>query len=229
MSDARTRILGTVRDSLLRAVLPDATAALERPGAVRPAPWPDARIMVDTFTSALEGLTGHVRRVATPADAAAAVFDIATEYGVAEYMSWDEAALGCPGIQAALASRGLRRVAYTVPAESVLRQQTMDALAGVGLGLTGADAALADTGALVLTAGPGRGRLASLLPPVHVAVVPVDRLVPSLGALFEARPGLLHKSSNVVVIAGPSRTADIEMTLTHGVHGPKHVYAVLVG
>ena len=229
MSDARTRILGTVRDSLVRAVLPDASAALERRNGVRPASLPDTQALVDTFTSALEGLTGRVRRVATAGDAAAAVSEIATEHGVAEYVSWDEAALACPGIEASLASRGIRRVGYNIPADPVLRQQTMDVLAGVGLGLTGADAALADTGALVLAAGPGRGRLASLLPPVHVAIVPVDRLVPSLRALIEARPGLLRESSNVVVIAGPSRTADIEMTLTHGVHGPKHVYVVLVG
>jgi L-lactate dehydrogenase complex protein LldG len=167
--------------------------------------------------------------VATAADAAAAVFEIAAEHGAAEYLSWDDDALACLGMEAALASRGMRRVAYNIPADPAQRQHTMDLLAGVGIGLTGADAALADTGALVLAAGPGRGRLASLLPPVHVAIVPVDRLVPSLGALIEARPGLLRESSNVVVIAGPSRTADIEMTLTHGVHGPKHVYVVLVG
>lgn len=229
MSDARTRILGAVRDSLIRAVLPDAPAELERPHGGQSAARPDAQDMLHNFMTAFEALTGRVRRVATAADAAAAVFEIATEHGVAEYMSWDEAALACPGIETSLASRGIRRVGYHIPVDPALRQQTMDVLAGVGLGLTGADAALADTGALVLAAGPGRGRLASLLPPVHVAIVPVDRLVPSLGALIAARPGLLRESSNVVVIAGPSRTADIEMTLTHGVHGPKHVYVVLVG
>jgi L-lactate dehydrogenase complex protein LldG len=185
--------------------------------------------LVEEFTAALEGLKGHVRRVPTAADAAAAVLEIAEAHGATKCLSWDEDALCCPGVLAFLASRGVRRVRYEVHSDAVRRRQTMDALGGVGLGLTGADAALADTGALVLTAGPGRGRLVSLLPPVHVAIVPVDRLVPSLGALFAARPGLLDESSNVVAIAGPSRTADIEMTLTHGVHGPKRVYAVLVG
>lgn len=229
MSDARARILGTVRDSLVRAVLPDAAATLVRPPRGAQPATRSGQAMADEFTAALEGLKGHVRRVPTAADAAAAVLGIAEEHGATAYLSWDEDALCCPGVLAYLAARGVRRIRYEVQSDAVLRRQTMDALGGVGLGLTGVDAALADTGALVLTAGPGRGRLASLLPPVHVAIVPVDRLVPSLGALFDARPGLLAESSNVAAIAGPSRTADIEMTLTHGVHGPKHVYAVLVG
>jgi L-lactate dehydrogenase complex protein LldG len=68
-----------------------------------------------------------------------------------------------------------------------------------------------------------------VLPPVHVAIVSRQQLVANLGTLLQARPGLLDEASNIVIIAGPSRTADIEMTLSHGVHGPKHVHVVLVG
>jgi L-lactate dehydrogenase complex protein LldG len=105
----------------------------------------------------------------------------------------------------------------------------METLGAVVLGFTGADAALADSGAIVLVGGPGRSRLASLLPPIHVALLPVDRVLPDLATLFAGRPGLLDESSQVVCIAGPSRTADIEMTLSHGVHGPTHVHVVLIG
>ena len=69
----------------------------------------------------------------------------------------------------------------------------------------------------------------SLLPPVHVALVPVDRLHATLGALLAAEPDLLRTSANVVFVTGPSRTADIEMTLTRGVHGPRIVHVVFVG
>jgi L-lactate dehydrogenase complex protein LldG len=78
----------------------------------------------------------------------------------------------------------------------------------------------------VLVSGPGRGRLASILPPLHVAIVSERRLRPSLAALLREEPRLLDEGSNVVVVAGPSRTADIEMTLTHGVHGPKHLHVI---
>ena len=94
--------------------------------------------------------------------------------------------------------------------------------------MTGAFALLADTGSLVLTSGKGRPRLASLLPPVHVALVRRDQLVPSLGALFTSHPRLAAEAANLVVITGPSRTADIEMTLTRGVHGPRSVHVVFV-
>jgi len=107
------------------------------------------------------------------------------------------------------------------------RQQDVDALAGIGLGVTGAHAALAENGGIVLVSGPGRGRLASILPPLHVAIVSERRLRPSLAALLREEPRLLDEGSNVVVVAGPSRTADIEMTLTHGVHGPKHLHVIV--
>jgi L-lactate dehydrogenase complex protein LldG len=174
-------------------------------------------------------MKGRVHRVPSPADVAAAVAAIAAEYGATSFVSWDEAAIGCPGVLAHLGARGLTRLPYDVPSDPAERGRLMGVLGAVPLGLTGADAALADCGALVLVAGPGRGRLVSVLPPIHVAIVPLVRLVASLGALLAARPGLFDEASNVVAIAGPSRTADIEMTLTHGVHGPKHVHVVLVG
>jgi glycolate oxidase iron-sulfur subunit len=105
--------------------------------------------------------------------------------------------------------------------------------AGADLGLTAADLAIAETGSLVLVSGSGRSRSVSLLPPVHVAVFGRDQLVGSLaeaGILLQgwhaAPPAWV--GANVVVITGPSRTADIELTLTRGVHGPKEVHALFV-
>ena len=152
---------------------------------------------------------------------------IARDQGAATCISWDDEHLGCVGLLAALSSRGLARVTYAVSGDSERRLAESAALAGVVLGVTGAHAALADTGGLVLVSGPGRGRLVSVLPPVHVAIVEERRLRPSLAALLREEPGLLDAGSNIVIVAGPSRTADIEMTLTHGVHGPKHVHVIL--
>jgi L-lactate dehydrogenase complex protein LldG len=184
--------------------------------------------MAEQFTAALEALAGRVHRAAGAAAVADIVADIARAHRAVSYLAWDDGAIGCPGLETALAARGLTRVTYDVSGDPERRAREVEALAGVGLGVTGAHAALADTGGLVLVSGPGRGRLASLLPPVHVAVVAERRLRPSFAALVREEPGLLDAGSNLVVVAGPSRTADIEMTLSHGVHGPKHVHAILI-
>lgn len=226
MSDARDRILASVRDGLLRAVLPDSGAgASRRPLTPMPIASPDA--MVDQFSAALTALAGRVHRAAALPDIADIVAGIAETHGATSYLSWDGEHLGCPGLLAALSSRGLVRVTYDVSGDPNRRAAEVGELGGAGLGLTGAHAALADSGAIVLLGGPGRGRLASLLPPVHVAIVSARRMRPSLQALIRAEPGLLDAGSSVVVVAGPSRTADIEMTLTHGVHGPKHVHVIV--
>ena len=226
-ASARDRIMASVRDGLLRAVLPDATA--DRAGRWEPpAQVPPREVLVDQFSRTLAALTGHVHRAATATKAADIVIGVAAAHGAASCLSWGDEHLGCPGLLSLLAARGLARVTYEMSGDSVERGRTAHDVGRVDLGLTGAHAALADSGAIVLVCGPGRGRLASLLPPIHVAIVSERRMWPALPALVQAEPGLLDAGSNVVVVAGPSRTADIEMTLTHGVHGPKHVHVILV-
>ncbi len=100
--------------------------------------------------------------------------------------------------------------------------------AAASVGVTGCDGAIAEIGALALASRAGRPRTASLLPPLHVAVVRPDDLRPDLATFFAAdAPGLLAESSAIHLIAGPSRTADIELTLTLGVHGPGRVVVIL--
>ena len=93
------------------------------------------------------------------------------------------------------------------------------------IGLSGAEAGLAETGTIVLHSGPGRSRLATLLPPVHLALLPENKLLTDLFAWAKTRPGTMP--SNVTMVSGPSKTADIEQTLSVGVHGPKRFIVVL--
>ena len=96
------------------------------------------------------------------------------------------------------------------------------------VGVTGAVACLAETGSLVVVSGPGRGRLASLLPPLHVAIVTRALLTALAADLLVDQPELATSGANMVCITGPSRTADIEHTLSRGVHGPREVHVVFV-
>jgi len=97
-------------------------------------------------------------------------------------------------------------------------------------GISSADYGVAETGTLALLARPGQGRAVSLLPPLHIAVLRTSRIVLELGALFEAVTSEAGElPSALSFITGPSRTADIELVLTIGVHGPRELHLIMLG
>ncbi len=95
-------------------------------------------------------------------------------------------------------------------------------VATADLGITGARAGVALTGSIVVDAGRAGGRTVSLLPPIHLALVHAEAIVATPGehwrTLAEPMP------SNLVQITGPSRSADIELVITLGVHGPRALW-----
>lgn len=97
------------------------------------------------------------------------------------------------------------------------------------LGITSVDFAVAETGSLVLCSSHAQGRACSLLPPVYVALVEPSQIVPDLFDVFAALENRkADLPSNLVFVTGPSKTGDIELKLTTGVHGPGHVFLVVV-
>ncbi len=96
------------------------------------------------------------------------------------------------------------------------------------VGITSADYALAETGTLSDAGESSEARLISLLPPLHVAVFPRSRMLANLDELLTVLPNPAEQTSSMVLITGPSRTADIEQILVRGVHGPGEIYAVMV-
>lgn len=107
------------------------------------------------------------------------------------------------------------------------REELRSVCATIDAGITAADYALADTGTLVMLASPAEARLISLLPPAHIAVVPRDRILTGLDELFTLLPSPAEITSSMVLITGPSRTADIEQILVRGVHGPGQIAVVV--
>jgi len=100
-------------------------------------------------------------------------------------------------------------------------------------GITGADFALAETGSLVLTSLTEGSQLASLAPPVHIALYRRSQVRGSLDEVLQnlpvsRSPDHLSPARSAVFITGSSRTADIEQVLVRGVHGPRDVHAILV-
>lgn len=98
------------------------------------------------------------------------------------------------------------------------------------VGITGAYCAIAETGTLVTLSGPDTPPSVSLLPETHIAVVQRERVVRSMEdawALLRCEHGKLPRAVNF--ISGPSRTADIEQTVTLGAHGPYRVHVIVTG
>jgi L-lactate dehydrogenase complex protein LldG len=93
------------------------------------------------------------------------------------------------------------------------------------VGISGGDAGLAETGTVVISSGPGKSRLATLLPPVHVVLLPTGKLTSDLFTWTAAR--WKSPPSNITLVSGPSKTADIEQTMAIGVHGPKRFIVIL--
>lgn len=145
------------------------------------------------------------------------------ERNVKRAISWDEKFLPVKGLHDALKREGIEVVDQVIAKED--RAARTKKVTGVEVGLTAVEAASADVGALVLQHGAGRGRLASVIAPIHIAFVKRDQFYPSLESCWARFDPL---SSNTVVIAGPSRTSDIERVLVVGAHGPKVVIAVCV-
>jgi len=98
---------------------------------------------------------------------------------------------------------------------------------GYDVGVSAAQYAIADTGTLVLESEAEKHRLVSLVPPVHIAVIEADKICFTLAeALAKVNQGS-ELSPTVTMITGPSRTADIELTLAIGVHGPQELYVIV--
>ena len=102
----------------------------------------------------------------------------------------------------------------------------IDRLPDVAVGITGARLAVADPATIALAAAPGSPRATSLLPPAHICVLRTTDVVASLADAVARIASDLP--SALTWIGGPSRTSDLEMIVTLGVHGPRIVEVVLI-
>lgn len=132
--------------------------------------------------------------------------------------AWDFDQISLPGLEDGLENSDIEIAAHDDP--------------HVEFGITGASAALASTGSLILDSGSGKFRAPSILPPTHIVVLKES----SIFATFESwvahqrESGIENFSqpSNIVLVSGASRTADIAMELVMGMHGPKELHILLV-
>lgn len=198
---ARDQVLGSIREHL---------AASAPPAPVRPVPPPpsppDDSDLVVRFTSQLEAAGAQWTLVRGEAEAARALRRVLSDAG-AKRVTGSDAPL----------------VARLLPERLV--DLSRDELFSCDAGVTTAQWGIAETGTLVLESARERSRLASLVPPVHVAILSTRCICPSLGDALSRVDAASHA---ITLITGPSRTSDIELTLVVGVHGPQTVHVVLL-
>lgn len=180
------------------------------------------------------GLAGwHVHRVWSPEDAAEEVGGIAQKIRARSAVRSAEDIFKTVDVDGALRRK---RVNPTVLAAG--RARSREDLKGLAfkadMGVTGVSYAIAETASCVIVPRKGVARLASLAPSVFVAVVHAEQVLESMDDYF-AMVRLQHQRGRgrapnyANFVSGPSRTADIEQTLTIGVHGPGEVHLVLIG
>lgn len=212
----RSEFLAKVKTAQAAAILPDHPS--EDPGQWVPE-LPEVDL-VERFVEIAEKMAAEVHT-----DPVAQVIEeVVDRYEIDNYMSWDADRID--GLDQL--PDGLHRIGTETPRGPEGRVEHHAGYMDSQLGITGAEAAFAETGTIVVRSGPGQPRMASLVPLVHIAVLRRDRIFRSASHWAADPSARMSEGSNVVFITGPSKTADIESIVTLGVHGPKHLHIVLV-
>jgi len=229
-TNARAAILTSIRDHLAESALHEHSAedrkseraAENQRSSIAPAsPGRDVS-PVEMFRQKLEMVGGHCNVARDEAEAARSLSRIVAEIQTTPLRGKRIALSDAPTV-----SRLMK--AAEVEVDALATSPNAADLFDYDVGVTTAQAAIAETGTLVLESESERHRLVSLLPPVHIAIVNAEDICRTLGdALrYVRRDEQSGLSRAITFITGPSRTADIELTLTIGVHGPKELYVIV--
>ncbi len=214
MSSAREEILENVRASLCREagspIPPVPSTARVQPRIAGP-----TNAEIEQLFTEIGKLTGLTRRLANRDDLKSALVDLVAAEQVKKATLWTTPELQALDVAGTLRALGVE----LMPPHADKRL-----VAECELGVTGVDAALPETGTLLLRSSPEKARVVSLLPRVHLAILRPAALRPDLHQAFAE----VKNDGYTVLVTGPSRTADIELTLTIGVHGPRSLYVWLL-
>lgn len=182
------------------------------------------------FAQEVTAVGGQAFRVANLAEAAQCLRELLTAAAASKAVCWQHELLARLGLSDILQSLNVAQLEYASLAPLSLSEQRA-AILDCDVGLTSCDCAIAETGTLMMWSATGRERVASLVAPLHIAIVERAQIVPDLFDAFELLTAR-HPSelpSNVTLITGPSKTGDIELQLTTGVHGPGKWQVIIVG
>jgi L-lactate dehydrogenase complex protein LldG len=213
MSDAREAILGRIRDALA-----DRPAVPERSATPRPASEPDGDALLERFVERVADYRATVTRC--PGD------DAAVRAAIADALARHNAREIAIPHDFPAAWRPEALTLYEAAPGALPDPRALAVLDGV---LTTSAIGIAETGTIVLDAGPGQGpRALTLVPDLHVCVVDASRIVPGVvGAIAAMRRAVTGARRPLTLVSGPSATSDIELDRVEGVHGPRRLEVVV--
>lgn len=167
--------------------------------------------------------------VADLAAARKAIGELLTRFGAKSVLCWEHPLLDRLGLPDLLNAAGAGSISHASLARLPLAEQR-ERMMAADLCISSTTYAVAETGTLAVCSAAGRERCGSLIAPVHLAIIEAGQVVPDLFDLFEKLEGegLENLASNITFITGPSKSGDIELTLTTGVHGPGQWHVMVI-
>ena len=252
MMDSQRPTLGMPRDEFLAQVrrslgrpglaapekpyhrLTESLVDLENQAAARAEQLRQERpALLERFAETAQLRGWQLGRAADPEEAIGYITALAAEREVSQAARSAEEVFDLLPLDAALENQGIT-TATIAWEETKSRADLREQIIQSGMGITGADYAVSETGSVVIVPRRGLSRLVSLVPPIHIALVRPPDLVATLDDVFLFRRLEYYRSGGAPdrylnFITGPSRTADIEQRLVVGVHGPKEVHLILLG
>jgi L-lactate dehydrogenase complex protein LldG len=174
--------------------------------------------LCERFAAEVNAVGGQAFVVSDLAAATNQLQFLLAEAGARSAVCWQHELLDRTGVANLLRADGISTLHYD-RLQSLPFDEQRRLLLACDVGITSCDWAIAETGTLMMCSRPGHERVASLLPPMHLALVERKQIVPDLIDAF-GKLDTAALPSNVTFITGPSKTGDIELQLTTGVHGP---------
>ena len=215
MSNAREAILSSIRSHLAASVPHNNSVNLENPVILSKTPSDIS--LVELFRQRLESVGALCQIASSDTDITDALTRIVTDLKAQRLAISDD-----PEVKRLLYQTDLEieELGIAPNAADIFR---------FDVGISNAQAAIAETGTLVLDSVSERHRFVSLVPPVHIALVNASKIRETLGEALALLRKEKEISPAVTFITGPSRSADIELTLTVGVHGPQELHVIVNG
>lgn len=218
-NEARQEILGSIAMHLAASQPFDAREQPVDQPVVLPA-QPVASNVIELFKQNLEAVDGHCIIAHSKGEIAGALTQIISALQKTKLRAQRIAISDTPELERLMYMTDLQ-------IEELGIAPNASDIFGFDVGITTAQAAIAETGTLVLDSARERHRLVSLVPPVHIAIVDEATIYGTLGETLSMLQNGEELSPAITFITGPSRTGDIELTLTIGVHGPQELYVII--